>query len=101
MLVLPPLSQILPDSEILVVMLARIALTIAVAFVVQRLAFLLVWRAERWLVRAAKHGDQDVLAQTHAVQRARTLSQTARNLITTLLGVGVILHSLEIIGWDV
>ena len=101
MLLILRLSEILPDTEHLGTMLIRIALTVAVAFVLQRIGFLLVWRAERWLVRAARQGEHGAVAQEHAVQRARTLSQTARHLITTLVTVGTILHGLEIIGWDV
>ena len=89
---LPP--WLIPDPEHLGVALARLALTVVVAWVLQRLGFLLVWRAERWLMRAA----QDRPA---ARQRARTLGQTARHLVTTAVAVGAVIHGLDILGWDV
>jgi moderate conductance mechanosensitive channel len=89
---LPP--WLIPDPERLGTALARLALTVVVAWVLQRLGFLLVWRAERWLVRAA----QDRPASR---QRAHTLGQTARHLVTTAVAVGAVIHGLDILGWDV
>lgn len=83
-----------PDSEHIGILIARILLTIASAWVVQRLAFLLVWRAERWVVEAT-HGG------AHGTQRARTLGQIARHAATTIVSVWAALHILEILGWDV
>lgn len=73
--------------------LVRLALTLLAAWVLQRLGFLLVRRAERLLVRAAHGGE-------HAVQRARTLGQSARHLVTTIVAVGAFFHVLEVLGWD-
>jgi small conductance mechanosensitive channel len=87
-------AWLIPDSENFGVTLARLALTLLVAWVLQRAGFLLVWRAERWLARAAKN-------RPAAQQRARTLAQTTRHLVTTIVGVGAVIHGLEILGWDV
>ena len=89
---LPP--WLIPDPERLGTTLARLALPVVVAWVLQRVGFLLVWRAERWLTRAA----QDRPA---ARQRARTLGQTARHLVTTAVAVGALIHGLDVLGWDV
>ena len=72
---------------------AGLALTLLAAWLLQRLGFLLVWRAERWLVRSA-HGSEQ------SVQRARTLAQSARHLVTTIVSVGAFFHALEVLGWD-
>jgi len=73
--------------------LVGLAVTLVAAWLLQRLGFLLVWRAERWLVRSARESE-------HAVQRARTLAQSARHLVTTIVGVGAFFHVLEVLGWD-
>lgn len=73
--------------------LARVALTLLAAWVLQRLGFLLVRRAERWVVRSAQGSGE-------AVQRARTLAHSARHLVTTLVGVGAFFHVLGVLGWD-
>ncbi len=83
-----------PDSERLGTVLVRLAITLLVALVLQRAGFLLVRRAERLLVRAA----QDRPASR---QRARTLGQTTRHLITTVVAAGALLHGLDVLGWDV
>lgn len=87
-------TWLVPDTETFGTSVIRIALTLLGAWIVQRVLFLLVWRAERWFVRAT-HGSP------HGVQRARTLAQMSRHLVTSLLGVGVLVHVLEILGWDV
>jgi len=95
---LPP--WLFPDSETLGLSLARIALTLVAAWIVQRLGFLLVWRGERWLAKARAHSLDDASVD-HGRQRARTLAQTTRHLITTLVGAAAIIHILEVFGWDV
>jgi small-conductance mechanosensitive channel len=87
-------AWLVPDPEHLGTTLVRLALTVLVAWVLQRLGFLLVWRAERWLARAAKN-------RPAARQRARTLAQTTRHLVTTVVGVGALIHGLDVLGWDV
>jgi small conductance mechanosensitive channel len=87
-------AWLVPDTERLGTTLVSLALTVLVALLLQRIGFLLVRRAERWLVRAA----QD---QPATLQRARTLGQTTRHLITTAVAAGALLHGLDVIGWDV
>jgi small conductance mechanosensitive channel len=82
-----------PDAEHLGVTLVRLALTIAAVWVVQRIAFLLIRRAERWLIRAARE-------ERHGEQRAKTVGQLFRNAVTAVVVVWGIVHSLEILGWD-
>ena len=89
---LPP--WLIPDPEHLGVTLASLALTVLVAWLLQRLGFLVIWRAERWLVRASHE-------QPAARQRARTLGQTTRHLVTTAVAAGALLHMLDVLGWDV
>jgi small-conductance mechanosensitive channel len=85
---------LIPDSEHLGATLARLALTLVAAWLLQRLGFLLIWRTERWLVRAS--GEQPA-----SKQRARTLGQTTRHLVTTAVAAGALVHALEVLGWDV
>jgi small conductance mechanosensitive channel len=87
-------ATLVRDPDTLLSSLGRVGLTILVAFVLQRLAFLVVGRAEKLLVQAA-HGHPA------ARQRARTLGQTARHLITTIVAGGAVLHVLGVFGWDV
>ncbi len=86
-------SWLPPDTGPVGKTLAGLALTLLAAWLLQRLGFLLVWRAERWLVRSAQGSE-------HAVQRSHTLAQSARHLVTTLVGVGAFFHVLEVLGWD-
>lgn len=86
-------SWLPPDTGPVGKTLAGLALTLLAAWLLQRLGFLLVWRAERWLARSAQGSE-------HAVQRSRTLAQSARHLVTTLVGVGAFFHVLEVLGWD-
>lgn len=81
------------ETGLLVRTLVALAITLVTAWLLQRLGFLLVRRAERWLVRSA-HGSE------HAVQRARTLAQSSRHLVTTIVSVGAFFHMLEVLGWD-
>lgn len=83
-----------PDPERIGVNIARLALTVLGAWLVQRCLFLLVSRGEQWLVRAAR-------ATGHGVQRARTIGQILRNAVTVLVLAWAFVHALEILGWDV
>ncbi|MCC6650310.1 MAG: mechanosensitive ion channel family protein [Candidatus Eisenbacteria bacterium] len=89
---LPP--WLVPDSERIAEAAVSVALTLALAWLLQRIGFLVVRRLERWMV-SATHGREA------GVQRARTLGQMFRHLITTLVSAGALLHVLEIFGWDV
>ena len=83
-----------PETERLGEFVARIVLTIAVAFLVQRLLFLVIGRMEAFLVRAAhdRHASD---------QRARTLGGILRSLTTAVVGSAALIHVLEVFGWDV
>ncbi len=87
-------TWLIPDTEHAGAKLTSIAVTIVLAWLLQRAGFVLVWRAERWLSRAGHD-------RPAAKQRARTLGQTTRHLITSLVAAGALLHSLDVIGWDV
>jgi moderate conductance mechanosensitive channel len=82
-----------PDAEHLGVMVVRVLLTLAAAWVVQRVFFLLVRRGERWLIRAADD-------KRHGEQRAKTVGQLFRNAVTAIIVAWAVVHSLEILGWD-
>lgn len=82
-----------PETSPIARTLVRLAITLLAAWLLQRLGFLLVGRAERWVVRSAHGGEQ-------AVQRARTLGQSTRHLVTTIVSVGAFFHILEVMGWD-
>lgn len=70
-----------------------IALALVVAIAIQRVLFALVRRGER-LVRSGHIGEA-------AEQRARTIGHILRNLITSLIAIGVVVQVLAILGWDV
>jgi small conductance mechanosensitive channel len=89
---IPP--QFIPDPDKVVTISARVALTLGVAFLLQRVAFLIVRRIERFLVDAAQ-------GHPSAAQRARTVGQTIRHLITSVVAAGAFLHILGVFGWDV
>jgi small conductance mechanosensitive channel len=89
-----PSLHILPESETLLEMGARIALTLLAALVVQQLVFLLVGRLEHWLVRAGQE-------RPGGRQRAKTLALLLRNLVKTVVWAGALIHVLAILGWDV
>jgi small conductance mechanosensitive channel len=92
-LVFPPL-HVIPESERLVEMGVRLALTVAGAFLLMELAFLLVGRLEHWMARLGHD-------RPGGVQRARTLAQIFRNLVKITVWTGALIHALAIFGWDV
>lgn len=81
----------LPDAERLVEMAIRIALAVAVAFLIQRALFVVAGRIERVLRRAGP-GE--------AEQRARTLGQIVRNVFTLVVVITTLVHVLGILGLD-
>jgi small conductance mechanosensitive channel len=85
---------LIPETEKLLEMGARIALTLVVAFVGQRLLFLLTDRVARVIRRGG--GDSEAVQQ-----RARTVTLVLRNIVTTLVAVGALVHILDVLGWDV
>ena len=85
---------LLPETDKLAQMAYRIGLTLAVAFVVQRLLFLAAARIERVVLRAG--GDSEA-----ARQRARTLNLVIRNVVTTLVIAGAFIRVLAVLGWNI
>src|SRR5258706_200825 len=87
-------QRLFPESEKLVDMGFRIGLALVVGFLVQRISFLLVGRGRKWIERVGR-------GNTAAKQRAHTVGQIFRNLITVTVGGGVVIYSLGVLGWDV
>jgi moderate conductance mechanosensitive channel len=87
------LSKWLAELGPISAMLVRLAITLVAAWLVQRIGFLLVRRSERWVVRSAE-------GEARAVQRAHTLGQSARHLVTTLVVLGAFFYGLEVLGLD-
>jgi small conductance mechanosensitive channel len=85
---------LLPETEKLVEVGERVVLTLIAGFLLQRLGFLVVARVGRLMSRAG--GDSEA-----AQQRARTVTLVLRNFVTTLVVAGVVVHVLELLGWDV
>lgn len=88
------LRALLPAPEKLAEMVWRLALTVVVAFILQRGLFLVVSRIEKVIRRAGAEAEP-------ARQRARTVGLVLRHFVTTLVAVGALVHALEILGWDV
>ena len=89
-----PVLHLFPESEKLVEIGVRLALTVAGAFLLMQLSRLLVGRIEHWMARAGQErGDGE--------RRARTIAQTLRSLLTAVVWAGAAVHALEIFGWDV
>ena len=86
--------HLIPESEKLAEMGIRLALTVGGAFLLMQLASLLVGRVQHWMVRAGHD-------RPGSEQRAKTVGQTLRSLLTTLVWAGAFVHALEIFGWDV
>jgi small conductance mechanosensitive channel len=86
--------HLIPESEKLAEMGIRLALTLGGAFLLWQATRLLVGRVQHWMVRAGHE-------RPGAEQRARTVAQSLRSLLTTLVWAGAFLHVLEIFGWDV
>lgn len=87
--------QVLPESQKLIEMGARIVLTLLVAFVLLRIAYLIVHRFERLMTRAAERQGES------GGSRARTLGQVMRSFIMAIVLGTVAIHVLAILGWDV
>jgi small conductance mechanosensitive channel len=85
---------LLPEPDKLVQMAYRVGLTVAGAFIVQRLLFLLASRVEKVVHRT---GGEDEASQ----QRARTLNLVIRNVVTTLVIAGALIRILAVLGWNI
>ena len=87
-------KPILPEPERLIEIGIRVGISLVVALVALRVLFLLVGRAERWVVRVGG-------GSPHAVQRAKTIGQILRSMCSMLVSVAVSIHVLALLGWDV
>ncbi len=94
MMAFVPVLRFFPESEKLIEMGVRLALTLAVAFLLTWIAGLLVSRVEKWMVRAGQ-------GRPGSEQRAETLAQIVRNLLKTVIWAGAFIHALAIFGWNV
>jgi moderate conductance mechanosensitive channel len=88
------IHRLLPESETLLDIGVRAGLALVFGFLIQRLLFLVVGRGQKWIERVGS-------GSPHARQRAKTVGQILKNLITTVVVVGVLLYVLEVMGWDV
>ncbi len=87
-------AWLIPDADAFADGAVRVALTVLLAWFFQRLGFLVVRRLERWMVRAS-HGREA------AAQRAKTIGQMLRHLVTTVVATGALIHVLEVFGVDI
>jgi len=88
------LSALLPEPDKLVQIAYRVGITLAVAFIVQRLLFLLASHIEN-VIRHTGGNDEA------ARQRARTLKLVMRRASTTLLTITVVIRILAVLGWNI
>ena len=87
-------SRLIPATEKLIEIGVGLGFTVLVAFVLQRALFLVVGRLERLITR---HGHDS----RASMQRARTLGQILRHLVTVIVAGAALIHVLQILGWDV
>jgi moderate conductance mechanosensitive channel len=87
-------APILPGPDQLLRLGVRIGLSLVAALILQQLLFLVVGRVELWIRRTGHESGR-------ARQRAVTVGHLLRNLITAVVGVGLLIHVLEVLGWDV
>ncbi|MGH7741666.1 MAG: mechanosensitive ion channel family protein [Candidatus Eiseniibacteriota bacterium] len=88
------MKSMLPDAEHLWQIGLRIGIAIVIAFVVQRLLYLIWGRVARFLVRTA---DDERAAK----QRVSTVTMVIRNTITIVVTLFALIYALESLGWDV
>jgi small-conductance mechanosensitive channel len=86
--------HLIPESEKLAEMGIRLVLTVVGGFLLMELGYLLVGRLQMWMAHAGR-------GRAGSEQRARTLAQIFRNLVTTVVWAGAAIHALAIFGWDV
>jgi len=89
----PPLPA-LPPPDVLARVGLRLGFTLGLAFVVQRLLFLLWGRLPTLMARAARD-------EPAALQRGRTLKHILRHITTIVVSITALFYSLEVLGWDV
>jgi moderate conductance mechanosensitive channel len=86
--------HVLPEPQKLLEIAERIGITVVVAFVIQRLLFLLWGRLAK--LAAPRSGDDYASSR-----RVKTITRVLRNLTTFLVTAFAAIHVLEIMGWDV
>jgi len=86
--------RLIPATEKLVEIAVSVGLTVLFAFVLQQALFVVVGRLVRFV---ARHGHDS----RASIQRARTLGQILRNLLTMIVAGAALIQVLEIMGWDV
>lgn len=86
--------RLIPETEKLAEIGARLALTALGAFLLMTLGHLLVARLRVWMVHAGR-------GRPGAEQRARTLAQIFGSAVTAVVWAGAGVHALAIFGWDV
>ena len=87
-------QRLIPEGEKLVDMGVRVGIALVLAFLAQRALFLLVRRGQV-LIERVGHGHD------RARQRARTIGQIFRPLVTVVVGVTAAVYVLSVLGWDV
>ena len=88
------IHRLIPEPEKLLDMGVSLLLTVAAAFLLWQLAYLIVGRVEKWIGRAAGRAEG-------GEQRARTLGSIFRNLAVVLIVSGALVHALAVLGWDI
>ena len=88
------IHRLIPEPEKLLDMGVSLLLTVAVAFLLWQLAYLIVGRVEKWVARAAGQAEG-------GEQRARTLGSIFRNLAVVVIVSGALVHALAVLGWDI
>ena len=88
------IQPLIPENQKLLEMGVSVLLTLAGAFLIWQLAFVLVGRVEKWVARSAGQGEG-------GQQRAHTLGQIFRNLAMVVIVSGALIHVLDVLGWDV
>ena len=87
-------QRLIPEGEKLTDMGVRVGIALVLAFLAQRALFLLVRRGQV-LIERVGHGHD------RARQRARTIGQIFRHLVTVVVGVTAAVYVLSVLGWDV
>jgi moderate conductance mechanosensitive channel len=86
--------HLLPDPQKMLEISAHIGVTILFAFLTQRALFLVWGRVAALMTRHA--------AENRAQQRrAKTITRILRNLTTAMVTMFAVVHSLELLGWNV
>jgi len=86
--------HLVPETDRLIEMGARLALTALGAVLLWQLGRLLIARLRQWMVRVGR-------GRAGSEQRAQTLAQIFGSAVTAVVWAGAGVHALAIFGWDV